>query len=109
MNLTEQEMRELLKCSKSRLIKNTQDYRVAAWDLKNNLDIAMNQVHQLLEIERKYIAETDPIETSEEKGSLVGELIAINSEITKGLMADPPPKYEVQKTSIGAVLPAHDT
>jgi hypothetical protein len=33
-----------------------------------------------------------PIETSEEKGNLVGELIAINSEITKGLTADPPPK-----------------
>jgi hypothetical protein len=33
-----------------------------------------------------------PIEMSEEKGSLVGELIAINSEITKGLMKDPEPK-----------------
>lgn len=37
-----------------------------------------------------------PIEMSEEKGSLVGELIAINSEITKDLMKDPP-KYEVQQ------------
>jgi hypothetical protein len=44
-----------------------------------------------------------PIETSEEKGSPVGELIAINSEITKDLMKDPP-KYEVQQP-----VSAHDT
>lgn len=57
--LTKEELRDLKKCSKTRLIKNAQDYRAKAWEIKSQLDITSAQLQQMLEIERILQAEIE--------------------------------------------------